>query len=168
MKEKLTVIIHKFNNSILIVKRQSDLSTLLGVSISTIRRKYNDVGYYDTAIYAVYVGPETYNNNVETNYRHDVKPPIAKTYNSTERTNNTQNNVQKNVSNGLIVQSIPIFDDSIDELDDDTLAMSQYQEFYSTKTMKELEIYHNKHINKPHRLKWIDHYGKLLREKEGY
>ena len=49
MKQKLTVIVHKYDKSILLVKTQSDLSTLLGVSISTIKRNYNDVGVYETA-----------------------------------------------------------------------------------------------------------------------
>lgn len=173
MKEKLTVIVHKFNNSILIVKRQSDLSTLLGVSLSTIRRKYNEIGYYDTDIYAVYVGPEIYNNDIETKYKHDVKPPIAKTYNNSERTNTIQDNVQKNVSNHNIIQSIPIKEDIIDDIDTrdwrviekELDSMSEWDQYYSTCTLEQLKLSGKYFEHHADRMRIINKYG-LLRQND--
>ena len=125
MKQKLTVIVHKFDKSLLLVKSQSDLSTLLGVSVSTIKRNYNEVGIYDTATYTVYVGAQYYDNGVESKYKHDVEPPKPKLYNSTQRTNNTELIAQKNYSNQNIVQPI-IEDEPIEDL----LLPSQQHEYY--------------------------------------
>lgn len=155
MKQKLTVIVHKFNRSLLLVKTQSDLSTLLGVSISTIKRSYNTVGIYDTDIYTIYVGVEYYDNGIETKYRRDVVPPIAKVYNKTERTNVSHDIAQKNYSNHDIAHPIE------EELDDDTIIPSQFDQFYSNKTLEELLKYRAKWSLHPTRMTYITKYGKI-------
>jgi len=162
MKQKLTVIVHKFNNSILIVKSQSDLSTLLGVSISTIKRNYNEVGIYDTATYTVYVGVQYYDNGIESKYRHDVEPPKPKLYNSTQRTNNTELIAQKNYSNQNIAQ--PIEEEPIEtdwRIIEKNLSLGEYDEYYSTRTLEQLIDSGKYFINTPIRMKYINKYGSL-------
>ena len=165
MKQKLTVIVHKFDKSLLLVKSQSDLSTLLGVSVSTIKRNYNEVGIYDTATYTVYVGAQYYDNGVESKYKHDVEPPKPKLYNSTQRTNNTELIAQKNYSNRNIVHDMPI-DEHIepieDELNEDNLITDKdYHEFYSTLTYEQLIKSKMMFRLHPRRLAVIEHYGLL-------
>lgn len=150
MKQKLTVIVHKFDKRLLLVKSQSDLSTLLGVSISTIKRNYNKVGIYDTATYTVYVGAQYYDNGIESKYRHDVTPPKPKLYNSTQRTNNTELIAQKNYSNQNIVQSIedePIEKEWFDIESD--LLISEYRVYYLRRTEDQLHDSYNYFISRP-------------------
>ena len=163
MKQKLTVIVHKFDKSLLLVKSQSDLSTLLGVSISTIKRNYNEVGIYDTATYTVYVGAQYYDNGVESKYKHDVEPPKPKLYNSTQRTNNTELIAQKNYSNQNIVQ--PIIEDEPIETDwrivEKELPMSEYDKYYSTRTLEQLTDSGKYFSSQTLRMKYISKYGAL-------
>ena len=145
MKQKLTVIVHKFNKSLLLVKSQSDLSTLLGVSISTIKRNYNEVGIYDTATYTVYVGAQYYNNGVESKYKHDVEPPKPKLYNITQRTNNTELIAQKNYSNQNIVQ--PIEKEWFDI--EKELLFSELKTYYVKRTEEQLRDSYDYFIKRP-------------------
>ena len=94
MTTNSAIVIHKYDNSILYVKSKTDLSQLLGVSMSTIMRTYKQSGCYDTDIYKIHIGVETYDNGKQTNYNKDVLPPTVKTYNNTKRID-TANNVVK-------------------------------------------------------------------------
>ena len=163
MKQKLTVIVHKYDKSILLVKTQSDLSTLLDVSISTIKRNYNDVGVYETATYTVYVGVQFYDNGVESKYKHDVEPPKPKLYNSTERTNNNHILVQKNYSNQNIVQPIEEDPQEIDwRIVEKNLSIGEYDEYYSRRTLEQLTD-SSKYFKLDHiRIKYISKYGEKL------
>lgn len=162
MKQKMTVIVHKFDKSLLLVKSQSDLSTLLGVSISTIKRNYNEVGIYDTATYTVYIGAQYYDNGVESKYKHDVTPPKPKLYISTQRTNNTELIAQKNYSNQNIVQQIE--DEPIEtdwRIIEKNLSLGEYDEYYSARTLEQLTESGKYFMNTPIRMKYINKYGAL-------
>ena len=150
MKQKLAIVVHKFDKSLLIVRSQSDLSTLLGVSISTIKRKYNEVGIYDTSVYTVYIGAQYYDNGVESKYKHDVEPPKPKLYNITQRTNNTELIAQKNYSNQNIVQ--PIEDEPIEKEWSDIekeLVFSDMKSYYSKRTYDQLRDSYDYFIKQP-------------------
>ena len=166
MKQKLTVIVHKFDKSLLLVKSQSDLSTLLGVSVSTIKRNYNEVGIYDTATYTVYVGAQYYDNGVESKYKHDVEPPKPKLYNSTQRTNNTELIAQKNYSNQNIVQ--PIIEDEPIEKEwfdiEKELLFSELRSYYIRRTEEQLRDSYDYFIKRPgsdHRISIINECAKI-------
>ena len=150
MKQKLAIVVHKFDKSLLMVRSQSDLSTLLGVSISTIKRKYNEVGIYDTSVYTVYIGAQYYDNGVESKYKHDVEPPKPKLYNITQRTNNTELIAQKNYSNQNIVQ--PIEDEPIEKEWFDIekeLLFSELKTYYIKRTEEQLLDSYNYFIKRP-------------------
>ena len=151
MKQKLAIVVHKFDKSLLMVRSQSDLSTLLGVSISTIKRKYNEVGIYDTSVYTVYIGPKFYDNGIESKYKHDVEPPKPKLYNSTQRTNNTELIAQKNYSNQNIVQ--PIIEDEPIEKEwfdiEKELLYSELKTYYIKRTEEQLLDSYNYFIKRP-------------------
>ena len=162
MKQKLTVLVHKYNRSILLVKTQSDLSTLLGVSLSTIKRNYNDIGIYDTATYTVYVWVQFYDNGIESKYRHDIEPPKPKLYNNTVRTNNDQKIVQKNYSNRDIVQQIHIEPIETDwRIVEKNLSLSEYNEYYSSRSLQQLEDSKKYFLRDTFRLKYINKYGEI-------
>lgn len=169
MKQKLTVIVHKFDKSLLLVKSQSDLSTLLGVSISTIKRKYNEVGIYDTVTYTVYVGVQYYDNGIESKYRHDVEPPKPKLYNSTERTNNIEVLAQKNYSNRNIAHNISI-DEDIEPIETDwrvvekNLLFVELKNYYIKRTEEQLRDSYDYFINRPgntQRIAIINEFAKI-------
>lgn len=151
MKQKLTIIVHKFDKSLLMVRTQSDLSALLGVSISTIKRKYNDVGIYDTSVYIVYIGPKFYDNGIESKYKHNAVAPVPKLYNEHKRAIINQEMAQKNYPNGLLAQSIienePISKEWFDIESD--LLISEYRGYYLRRTEEQLHDSYNYFISRP-------------------
>ena len=163
MKQKLAIVVHKFDKSLLMVRSQSDLSTLLGVSISTIKRKYNEVGIYDTSVYTVYIGPKFYDNGIESKYKHDVIPPTPKLYNEHKRTIIAQEIVQTEPLRPINSSFISISKDIEtieDELSEDNLVTDEdYHAFYSKSTLKQLEKSKMMFRLHPRRLAVIEHYG---------
>lgn len=110
MKAKMAILIHKYDNSILIVKRQADLSTVLGVSLSTVRRNYSIAGHYESDIYNIYIDPEIYDSGVEYKYKRDVAPPTPKMYSGTKRTDKPDYDVNMNASDGFSAHNKPLHD----------------------------------------------------------
>ena len=163
MKQKLTVIVHKFNKSLLLVKSQSDLSTLLGISISTIKRNYNEVGIYDTATYTVYVGAQYYDNGIESKYRHDVEPPVVKTYLSIKSPTITNNIDIVSHSNRVIehiIEEEPIETDW--RITEKNLSIGEYDKYYSTRTLEQLSESSKYFKMDQIRIKYISKYGERL------
>ena len=155
MKQKLAALVHKYDRSLLLLKTQSDLSTLLGVSLSTIKRNYNEVGIYDTALYTVYIGVEFYDNGVEPKYRHDVEPPKPKLYNDSKRANDNHVLVQKSYSNLYMVQHLhvePIEDEPIEKEWFDIekeLLFSELRSYYIRRTEEQLRKSYDYFIERP-------------------
>ena len=162
MAKKLAIVIHRETNEAICIKSKTDLASFLKVSLSTVIRKYNDIGMYQSGIYTIYIGVEYYQSDKEKNYKHDAIPPVINKSIDEPRQQIANNIVIMTNNDQVVIQPIE------EKLDDDTLAMSQYKEFYSTKTYEELTMYKNKHINKPYRLKWIDYFGKILKDNQGY
>lgn len=166
MKQKLAIVVHKFDRSLLMVRSQSDLSTLLGVSISTIKRKYNEIGIYDTSVYTVYIGPKFYDNGIESKYKHDVIPPTPKLYNEHKRAIIAQEIVQTeplrpiNSSFISISKDIKTIEDELSE--DNLITDKDYHAYYSTKSLEELTKSKNYYKYHAGRVKVIDHYALIL------
>ena len=161
MKQKLAIVVHKFDKSLLMVRSQSDLSTLLGVSISTIKRKYNEVGIYDTSVYTVYIGPKFYDNGIESKYKHDVIPPTPKLYNEHKRAIIAQEIVQTDPLRRINSSFIP-GDRDIELSEDNLVTDKDYHAYYSTKSLEELVKSKNYYKYHAGRVKVIDHYALIL------
>ena len=161
MKQKLAIVVHKFDKSLLMVRSQSDLSTLLGVSISTIKRKYNEVGIYDTSVYTVYIGPKFYDNGIESKYKHDVIPPTPKLYNKHKRAIIAQEIVQTEPLRRINSSFIPA-DRDIELSEDNLVTDKDYHAYYSTKSLEELIKSKNYYKYHAGRVKVIDHYALIL------
>jgi hypothetical protein len=76
MSKKPSVLINRYTKELLIVKTNLDLAKLLNISTATIKRKYKNAGIYESIVYTIYIGVETYDNNKPKNYKHNINPPI--------------------------------------------------------------------------------------------
>ena len=165
MKQKLVILVHKFDKSLLIVKTQQDLATILGVSLSTIKRCYSATNVYDTDIYTIHVNPKTYDNGVVPKYRTDVKPPKAKLYNSIKRTETPNNKSIMTLSDGFLVHNKPLFDDEVVEQDwrvyEANMPLSEYDNYYSKRTLEQLKESAKYFAHKSYHMKYINKYGQL-------
>ena len=165
MKSKMAILVHKYDNSILVVKRQADLSTVLGVSLSTIRRNYSNAGYYESDIYNIYIDLEIYDSGVEYKYKRDVTPPTPKTYSDIKRTDKPNYNVNMNASDGFLAHNKPLFDDEVIEPDwreyETDMPLSEYDNYYSKRTLEQLKESAKYFALKPYHMKYINKYGQL-------
>lgn len=165
MKAKMAILVHKYDNSILVIKRQADLSTVLGISLSTIRRNYSIAGYYESDIYNIYIDPEIYDSGVEYKYKRNVAPPTPKMYSETKRTDKPEYDVKMNASDGFLVHNKPLFDDEDVEQDwknyETNMPLSEYDNYYSKRTLEQLKESAKYFALKPYHMKYINKYGQL-------
>ena len=163
MTKKLAIVIHRVTDEVICTNSKTDLATILGVSFSTVVRKYNNVGKYESGVYTIYIGVEMYKNNKDKNYKHDVTPPTVKTYNDTQRTITTNKPINMNVSNHISIQ--PIIEDEPIETDwrivEKELPMSEYDKYYSTRTLEQLTDSGKYFSSQTLRMKYINKYGAL-------
>lgn len=155
MAKKLAIVIHRETNEAICIKSKTDLASFLEVSLSTVIRKYNDIGMYQSGIYTIYIGVEYYQSDKEKNYKHDVVAPTVNTYDTNQRQSLANKAVRLTTNDQVLIQEIE------QELDDDTIIPSQYDQFYSTKTLEELLKYRAKWSLHPTRMVYIIKYGKL-------
>lgn len=163
MKQKLVVLVHKYDNSMLIVKTQADLSVLLGVSVSTIKRKYCSAGVYETDVYVIYVDPKYYENNAEKQYNRTPSYKIENVYLSNERAKSTIKEVKRANEHQVLAHSL----DSQDVLikDERDLSVSEYEEYYSQQSLESLNASAKYYKNTPLRMKYISKYGELRQQE---
>ena len=163
MTKKLAIVIHRVTDEVLCTKSKTDLATILGVSFSTVVRNYSNVGKYESGVYTIYIGVEMYQNNKDKNYKRDVVPPTIKTYNDTQRTITTNKPINMNVSNHISIQ--PIIEDESIETDwrivEKELPMSEYDKYYSTRTLEQLTDSGKYFSSQTLRMKYINKYGAL-------
>ena len=142
MKQKLVILVHKFDKSLLIVKTQQDLATILGVSLSTIKRCYSATNIYDTDIYTIHVNPKIYDNGVIPKYRTDVEPPKPKLYDNAKRAEIPNNKSTMTLSNGFLAHDKPLFDDEVIEQDwreyEANMPPNKYEAYYIKRTEEQL------------------------------
>lgn len=152
MAKKLAILVHKKTNSVLYTSSKTNLATLLGVSLRTIIRKYKDVGMYESIDYIIYIGAEKYENNIEKNYKHDVTPPIVKTYNSINSPIITNNVDKLSHSNQFIEHDIEDNNMTIErdwkDIEKD-LILSEYRSYYIKRTEEQLKDSYDYFINRP-------------------
>ena len=164
MTKKLAIVIHRVTDEVLCTNSKTDLATILGVSFSTVVRKYSNVGKYESGVYTIYIGVEMYQNNKYKNYKRDVVPPTVKTYNDTQRTIITNKPINMNVSNHISIQ--PIIEDEPIETDwrivEKELPMSEYDKYYSTRTLEQLSESSKYFKMDQIRIKYISKYGERL------
>jgi hypothetical protein len=165
MKQKLVILVHKFDKSLLIVKTQQDLATILGVSLSTVKRCYSATNIYDTDIYTIHVNPKIYDNGVIPKYRTDVEPPKSKLYDNAKRAEMPNNKSTMILSDGFSAHNKPLFDDEAVEQDwreyETNMPLSEYDNYYSKRTLEQLKESAKYFALKPYHMKYINKYGQL-------
>ena len=157
MKQKLMALVHKYDNSLLLVKTQLDLSVLLGVSISTIKRKYNEIGIYHTDLYVVHIGVNTYDNMVEKNYNRTPKHKVENVYISIDRANSMDNSIKRAIEHQVLAHPIsistPIINDTTVEVDwleiEMNLSFNELKSYYMQRTEEQLKDSYDYFINRP-------------------
>ena len=151
MTKKLAIVIHRVTDEVICTNSKTDLATILGVSFSTVVRKYNNVGKYESGVYTIYIGVEMYKNNKDKNYKHDVTPPTVKTYNDTQRTITTNKPINMNDSNHISIQ--PIIEDEPIETDwidiEKELLFSELKTYYIKRTEEQLRDSYDYFIKQP-------------------
>lgn len=173
MAKNMVFLVHKTNNSVIYTNSKSDLAAILGVSLRTIIRNYSNVGMYESMHYIIYVGVKKYDNGVVPKYRTNVAPPKPKLYTSTKwhtNTNNMDNMTHSNHNIGHYISlSKPSIIDDIDEesievdwrIVEKNLPIGEYDKFYSTRTLEQLESSKKYFLRDTIRLKYINKYGEL-------
>ena len=164
MKQKLVILVHKFDKSLLIVKTQQDLATILGVSLSTVKRCYSETNIYDTDIYTIHVNPKIYDNGVIPKYRRDVEPPKPKLYNNTKRAEMPNNKSTMTLSDEFLAHNRPLFDDDIEQdwgVYETNMSLSEFDNYYSKRTLEQLKDSAKYFALKPYHMKYINKYGQL-------
>lgn len=157
MAKKLAIVIHRETNAVICIKSKTDLASFLEVSLSTVIRKYNDVGMYQSGIYTIYIGVEYYQSDKEKNYKHDIVAPIVNTSIDNQRQQIANNVVIMTKNDQVVIQNIE------DELEEDNLVTdADYHAYYSTKTVDDLT--RSKTIFRHHskRIAVIDFYANKL------
>ena len=151
MTKKLAIVIHRVTDEVICTNSKTDLATILGVSFSTVVRKYSNVGKYESGVYTIYIGVEMYKNNKDKNYKRDVVPPTVKTYNDTQRTITSNKPINMNVSNHISIQ--PIIEDEPIEKDwitvEKNLLFSDMKSYYSKRTYDQLRDSYDYFIKQP-------------------
>ena len=164
MKQKLVILVHKFDKSLLIVKTQQDLATILGVSLSTVKRCYSETNIYDTDIYTIHVNPKIYDNGVIPKYRRDVEPPKPKLYNNTKRAEMPNNKSTMTLSDEFLAHNRPLFDDDREQdwrVYETNMPLNEFDNYYSKRTLEQLKDSAKYFALKPYHMKYINKYGQL-------
>ena len=164
MKQKLVILVHKFDKSLLIVKTQQDLATILGVSLSTVKRCYSATNIYDTDIYTIHVNPKIYDNGVIPKYRRDVEPPKPKLYNDIKRAEMPNNKSTMTLSDEFLAHNRPLFDDDVEQdwrVYETNMPLSEFDNYYSKRTLEQLKDSAKYFALKPYHMKFINKYGQL-------
>lgn len=163
MTKKLAIVIHRVTDEVICTNSKTDLATILGVSFSTVIRKYSKSGKYESGVYIIYIGIEMYKNNKDKNYKHDVTPPTVKTYNNTQRTITPNKSIKMNDFDHISIQ--PIIEDEPLSTDwrviEKNLSISEYDEYYSKRTIEQLKDSAKYFAHKPYHMKYINKYGQL-------
>ena len=158
------IIGHRETGEYFHVKSKTDLAHVLGVSLRTITRKYSEPGCYVSTHYNIYVATKIYDRGVAYRYKRDVSPPVAKVYRSKECPQKP--NFMDNLS--TFSQYCGHEEEGHEEEVEDSrdwrdiersLAISEYDSYYSGRTLKELEDSKRYFLRDTIRLTYIDKYG---------
>lgn len=153
------IIGHRETGEYFSIKSKTDLAHVLGVSLRTITRKYSEPGSYVSTHYNIYVATKIYDRGVSYRYKRDVSPPVAKIYKSKEcpkKPNFMDNLSDRDGFSGHDNNDV----DTRDWRDiERSLAISEYDAYYSGRTLKELEDSKRYFLRDTIRLTYIDKYG---------
>ena len=162
MAKNLVILIHKTNGSIFHTSSKTDLSTILGVSLSTVIRKYSNAGVYKSIDYDIIISSTRYESGKETHYNRNVEPPIVKTYDNIQRHEKPNNVVKMTNQDRFIEQPIeemPVYTDW--RILEKNLSISEYDKYYSGRSLNELTDSANYFKFDTIRMKYIRKYGAL-------
>lgn len=169
MAKNLAFLVHKESGSMIYTYSKTDLSLILGVSLRTVIRNYSDVGRYESIHYIIYITDNKYVNDKETKYNRNVSPPVVKTYNS-EQSHIMTDKVDTLSHRDRVIghtNTMPLFDEYDEQIEEDwrivekNLPVSDYDKYYSMRTIEQLKDSAKYFANSSLRMKYINKYGQL-------
>lgn len=152
--KSLYVLVNRLTNLTIFTPFKSVIANRLQCSVDTISYKYSSTGTYDIGHWILY-----------TNVEQGVIEGLVKSYNRTV-VPPSKRVVEPIVSISPVIDIIEEYHDHEDwRYIEKSLAISEYDAYYSKRTLKELEASKKYFLNDSIRMRYINKYGELRQQE---